>query len=177
MASSTCAAWGNANREDARFCGACGRPLLARCRSCGAELSHAARFCESCGRPASDDPPASDGALKVVAENLVMVDHRRLGWDEQRGLERTRELLESAFSISPDLRFEIDEILACDERVIAMRIAFRGHAGDGSGELEYLVGDVAVVEGDKLVSVDFYDYDDDAAMPARYTELGGRRER
>ena len=72
-----------------------------------------------------------------------------------------------------DTRCEIDEVLACDDRVIATRIAARGHASDGAGEAAFLVGHVTVVEGGRVVSLDQYDYDDDAAMLARYAELSG----
>ncbi len=114
-----------------------------------------------------------DALLELYAEDWVMTDHRAMGWEPQRGRAQARTVVESVFAIAPDVRLEIDEVLACDERVIAMRVAYRGHAADGSGYAEYPVGYAAVVEAGISVSIDQYDHDDDRAMIARYAELGG----
>jgi len=116
-----------------------------------------------------------EAMLELCDENWVMVDHRALGWGPMRGRDGFRELLRSVFQISPDVRLEIDDVLACDERVIALRTAYRGHASDGSGDFELLGGHVAVVEGGRVLSLDQHDYDDEAAMLHRYAELGGRQ--
>jgi len=113
--------------------------------------------------------------LELHAEDWTLVDHRALGWEEMRGLDGYREGMRSLFSMSPDIRVEIDDVLACDERVIATRLGYRG-IGRQAGEFEFLIGNVTVVEGGRGVSVELYDYDDDAAMLARYAELGGRPE-
>jgi class 3 adenylate cyclase len=113
-----------------------------------------------------------EGVLALYAETFVLVDHRRLGWSELRGHDTLRVTYESVFGESPDIRGEVDEVLACDDRVIAMRVGYRGH-GKQAGAFESLFGCVTVVEDDLAVSVDHYEYDDDAAMLQRYHELGG----
>jgi class 3 adenylate cyclase/tetratricopeptide (TPR) repeat protein len=114
--------------------------------------------------------------LELCDEDWVMVDHRAPGSEPIRGADGFRELLESVLQISPHIRFEIDGVLACDDRVIALRAAYRGHASDGSGDFELLGGHVAVVDGGRVLSLDQYDYDAEAAMLHRYTQLGGRQE-
>ena len=47
----TCPACGHDNREAARFCDSCGRPLEARCPACGQVTRSGARFCDGCGTP------------------------------------------------------------------------------------------------------------------------------
>ena len=47
----TCPACGHDNREAARFCDSCGRPLEARCPACGHPVRPGARFCDGCGTP------------------------------------------------------------------------------------------------------------------------------
>ena len=47
----TCPACGHDNREAARFCDSCGRPLEARCPACGQPARPGARFCDGCGTP------------------------------------------------------------------------------------------------------------------------------
>ena len=39
------------NRDEARFCAACGSPLAARCPACGYEPPPGAAFCDHCGTP------------------------------------------------------------------------------------------------------------------------------
>src|SRR3954452_15456761 len=46
-----CGSCGVANRAAARFCSACGTPLLRRCSSCAVELADGVRFCDACGAP------------------------------------------------------------------------------------------------------------------------------
>ena len=113
-----------------------------------------------------------DGLLALYAEEFVLTDHRRVGWSALRGHEMLRVTYESVFGESPDIRGEVDEVLACDDRVIAMREGYRGH-GTQAGAFESLFGCVTVVEDGVAISVDHYEYDDDAAMLRRYHELGG----
>ncbi len=115
--------------------------------------------------------------LELYAHHHVMTDHRALGWEPVRGRQSIGEVLGSAFVSVPDIEHFTDEVLACDERVIAVRAMWRGHALDGGGAAELPMGIVNVVEDGLLVSTDHYDYDDDTAMLARYAELGGRERR
>jgi ketosteroid isomerase-like protein len=113
-----------------------------------------------------------EGLLALYAEQFVLVDHRRLGWSELRGHDTLRLVYESVFKESPDVRGDVDEVLACDDRVIAMREGYRGH-GTRAGAFESLFGNVTVVEDGVALSVDHYEYEDDAAILRRYHELGG----
>jgi hypothetical protein len=71
------------------------------------------------------------------------------------------------------VRIELDELLACDERVIAMRAAVRGTVPDDGATFELRFGAVDVVEGGRFTRVELYDPDDRRAMLARYAELVG----
>ncbi|HEY1592794.1 MAG TPA: AAA family ATPase [Solirubrobacteraceae bacterium] len=113
-----------------------------------------------------------EGLLALYAERFVLVDHRRIGWSELRGHDALRVTYESVFGQSPDIRGEIDEVLACDDQVIAMREGYRGH-GTQAGAFESLFGNVTVVEDGLAITVDHYEYDDDDAILQRYHELGG----
>ncbi len=115
-----------------------------------------------------------DALVRLYGPDWVITDHRTLGWTEQRGLDAARSLVESAFAMSSDLTSAVDEVLACDERVIALRLTYRGHASDGAGELAIEVGHVTLVENGLTVSIDQYEPDDVQAMIARFAELGGR---
>ncbi len=59
-AAAACPACGASLKADARFCGACGRPIRdarpSHCTRCGQPLAEGARFCPRCGSPAT---PAS----------------------------------------------------------------------------------------------------------------------
>jgi class 3 adenylate cyclase/ketosteroid isomerase-like protein/tetratricopeptide (TPR) repeat protein len=109
----------------------------------------------------------------VWSADSEFVDHRLVSGEELHGRETMLEAVESAFRIAPDIRWVVDEVLACDERVIAMRVRYVGSAADGGGDVEVAVGTVNVVDNDMIVSADRFDHDDREGMLARYRELGG----
>ncbi len=113
-----------------------------------------------------------DGLLEMYAEDWVLVDHRKVGWEDTRG--RDPAAVRSVFEASPDVRLDIDRVLACDDHVLAGRLTHRGTAAESGGQYELTFGIVIVVEGGRWQSSDIYDPDDDGAMLARYAELAGR---
>src|SRR5215468_40529 len=62
----------HANREGARFCGACGAPLPVLCQKCGAPNPSAASFCDDCGArltgpaAAAAKPLSSSAAVSIT---------------------------------------------------------------------------------------------------------------
>jgi ketosteroid isomerase-like protein len=77
--------------------------------------------------------------------------------------------------VAPDVLQQIDEVLAADQRVAAVRSTFSGTAADGGGPMEIAVGWVVVIEDGVCVRCDQYEHGATAAMLARYDELGGSR--
>ena len=113
---------------------------------------------------------------ELHAEDAVVLDHRALPWEDVHGRSAIERLYESGMSAFPDLWLDVVEVLACDDRVAALRYKLRGHGRDGGGEMEVPQGCVVVAEAGQLTSVELYDIDERAAMLRRYEELGGRRE-
>jgi predicted ester cyclase len=111
--------------------------------------------------------------MELFAEGWIMVDHRACGWEDVLGREACRAMTKAVFAVSPDVRFAIDEVLACNDRVVAIRASYDGHGLNGRGAFAFLGGFVTVVEDGHSVSVDQYEYDDEAAMLARYRVLAG----
>ncbi len=94
-----------------------------------------------------------------------MVDHR------ERNFQGAEEEWRPEYG-SSDPRIEMEEVLACDERVIAIRATVRGTSPDGR-QFEVPLGLVDVIEDGLFVSADLYDAENREAMLARYIELGG----
>ena len=69
-----CTACGQANADDARFCGQCGQSLAAACAGCGAPLAPMQRFCTQCGRAAAGAPAAEDTAGERRYATIVFSD-------------------------------------------------------------------------------------------------------
>ncbi len=63
----TCSACGHDNREAARFCDSCGRPLEARCPACGQPARPGARFCDGCGASLAPSSTQSAAAPRAPA--------------------------------------------------------------------------------------------------------------
>ena len=68
-----CRACGHANRDEARFCEACGRSLAARCPACGRDLRAEARFCDGCGASIAPAPARDprDYTPRHLAERIL----------------------------------------------------------------------------------------------------------
>ena len=54
-----CTSCGETNRDDARFCSACGTAAQVLCVNCGRGIATDARFCDSCGAQVSPSASAS----------------------------------------------------------------------------------------------------------------------
>ncbi len=111
--------------------------------------------------------------MALYAPGYVLCDHKPLATMDMSGTDVVRRALEGLFALSSDARCDVEEILACDDRVIALRLAYRGHANDGGGVAEFAIGMVSVIEDGQFVGSDQYEPDDRAAMIARYAEVGG----
>lgn len=71
-----CARCGHGNREDARFCAACGVSLAVSCGSCGVELAPGASFCDRCGAVV-DGPVAGSETRKILASRGTVEGERK----------------------------------------------------------------------------------------------------
>jgi hypothetical protein len=114
-----------------------------------------------------------DGLVALFDKEWTMADFRPRDSQDVYGVDAARAMIKSVFSVSPDIRFAIDEVLACDERVIALTVTYKGRAQGGKGEFAYISGYVAVIEGGRWVSTSEFEHDDEDAMLARYRALGG----
>jgi hypothetical protein len=120
---------------------------------------------------------AEGDVVKLVdlhADGWRNTDHRNPGWEETQGGEEIAQFFSSPFEVSDDHYAEVDEVLACDDRVIAARVSYRGNRREGRGELVLQMGSVSVIESGVRVSADLYAPEDRDAMLARYAELGRR---
>src|SRR4029077_760340 len=90
-----CLACGADNRDEARFCAACGVRVAARCATCERELLPGARFCDGCGAPvvgSGGAAEASDQARKTLT--IVFADLQgSTGLQERMDPESVRALM------------------------------------------------------------------------------------
>jgi class 3 adenylate cyclase/ketosteroid isomerase-like protein/predicted ester cyclase len=127
-------------------------------------------FAEWCARWAARDV---DAILDLYAEDFRSVDHRQVGWEEASGRDETRSVVESVLATDPAARVRVDQVLACDERAIALTVTWFGTLVEGGGDYEAPLGYVALIEGGRMVRQDRYEADDRTAMLARHRELHG----
>ncbi len=113
------------------------------------------------------------GLAHMWSPDMVLVDHRSVGWEEMHGLDAMLELADSAWSMAPDVRASIDEVIACDECTSAILLTYVGSAADGGGLLEIPVGYVSVYAGGVGIRGEQFGPDDREAMLTRFAELGG----
>jgi hypothetical protein len=94
-----------------------------------AELAPLRYYAEYARRYAARD---LDAFIELFDEDWTMVDHRTGGAAEPIGTATCRAWTASVFAVSPDVRFAIDEVLACSDRVVAIRASYRGQGPGGS---------------------------------------------
>jgi len=111
--------------------------------------------------------------VALFDDDWTMADFRPHDSQNIYGVEGARALIRSVFTVSPDIRFAIDEVLACDDRVIALTVSYRGRAQGGLSEFNYISGYVAEIQAGRWFSTSEFEHDDHAAMIARYGALGG----
>jgi hypothetical protein len=121
---------------------------------------------------------AEADVVKLVdlhADGWRNTDHRSPTWKEGPRGEQLARFSSTPFEVSDDHYAEVDEVLACDDRVIAADVTYHGRSKEGGGELVLRFASVSVIESEVRVSADLYDREDRQAVLVRYTELGGRR--
>ena len=84
---------------------------------------------ELCRRWAACDV---EGLVDLYADDFVHVDHRALAWEEIHK-DDMRPVHESFLATGSDWWCEVDEVLACDDRVIALSVTFHCTNNDGDG--------------------------------------------
>ena len=111
-----------------------------------------------------------DGLMDLHADDFERIDHRTLGWGETTKAE-SRELFKTFFAAAADSWFQIDEVLACDDRVIAVILVLHGKHRAGGGSFEIPAGVVVLAKDGHGIHDDVYAPEDREAMLARYAEL------
>jgi len=117
-----------------------------------------------------------DRLAGLLAPDWVLIDHRTLGWQEFRGHDGALGRIRSGYAVAADVRLEVDEVLACDDRVIAMRATVHGTRSSGRRPFDLPAGIVSVVENGRIIRREQFDHADVEGMLTRYAELGGHRE-
>jgi class 3 adenylate cyclase/tetratricopeptide (TPR) repeat protein len=97
-----CAACGQTQADESRFCGHCGAALLRRCAGCGAPLAADQRFCTGCGRAADAGAGAGAGATAVPAA------HHEPGEPDEPGERRHATIVFSDLSGYTALNERVD---------------------------------------------------------------------
>lgn len=80
------------------------------------------------------------------------------------------------FAAQKDSWCEVGEVLACDDRVIALCTTMHGTDNDHSRSVKITYGAVAVIENGLVRRLDRYEPDDRPAMMSRYAELANAGE-
>src|SRR4029078_11207655 len=107
VASVDCAACGEPNEGNRKFCGECGAPLQRSCPSCRTANQPGAKFCGECGKPlaapstpvptrTTAPPQAERRLVSVLFADLVGFTAASAG----AGAEATRELLTRYFDLA-----------------------------------------------------------------------------
>ncbi len=103
-----CGTCGATAQEEQRFCGQCGRPLVATCTDCGFDNPPGHRFCGSCGgalgaATANDRPEAPKATERRVVSVLFVDLVGFTTFSEGRDPEEVRSVITEYFEVARDV--------------------------------------------------------------------------
>jgi ketosteroid isomerase-like protein len=107
---------------------------------------------------AARDWPAVE---QLVAEDVVVVDHRPFGFGSLHGRAAWIRYLQGIIALAADTLPEITRVLHEGERDFSVEVAVRGDAEGSSFEITYAV--VGRVEEDRMIRAAFYELGDPRA--------------
>lgn len=189
-----CPSCRRANRDGARFCGGCGRPLARPCPACGAVGTPDARFCDACGTSLESTASDDSAARKVVT--IVFADlvgstalHERLdaesaglfmqryyramrGAVEARGGVVTQLLGDGVKAVFGAPRVAEDDALRAVTAAVEMQRAFRELAREQAGVVGHTGLRVAVNTGEVVTGDRSEIIGDPVNVAARLQEQG-----
>ncbi|MDQ3741410.1 MAG: nuclear transport factor 2 family protein, partial [Actinomycetota bacterium] len=113
-----------------------------------------------------------EAARALLADDMVVVDHRLVGWGESMGADRIIAATRSLGETSPDARWTsrlLEQHCDGDRVVERLRLALRGTTDGAPWEQAFLL--VGVIEGGLRTRFEFFDADDEGPCRARYEEL------
>jgi hypothetical protein len=112
-----------------------------------------------------------DALAKQLAPDIVVHDHRPLGWETLRGPGAYVRALRSLVELAPDVRLRLDHVLAMSERGVLYAPTWHGTREGGAFEEPSLI--VAEVDAlGRFCRFDQYGLDQVERARARYDELG-----
>jgi hypothetical protein len=108
----------------------------------------------------------------LYAEDFVMVDRRKIAWEDVVGRDGMAAIVHGTLEIGPDQRSEA-VTLEDSGSVALVRNTFTGQrSGElGMGSFEFVFDEVAVLRGGLVARLELFDPSDEAAARARYEEL------
>src|SRR6266481_3231952 len=87
-----CSACQHENREEAKFCEACGSNLMLACSSCGAQARTGAAFCDTCGAALKKKSQVVRSSSRKVKKTKPSGDAERQTRDPKPNVGERRQL-------------------------------------------------------------------------------------
>jgi SnoaL-like domain len=110
-----------------------------------------------------------DALAARLAPDLVVYDHRPLGWDTLRGPQAYIEMLKTLVDLAPDAQIRVDHVRVCERGLLAATTVFGTRDGGAFEDPR-----VVVVEGDdqgRIRRIDFYTLEQFDQAQARFAGL------
>ncbi len=115
-----------------------------------------------------------DAFAATHAPDLVVHDHRLLGWGTLHGVDAWMRTQQVLVELAPDTRVRNDHVTTSEHGFLSSVLAF-GTRDGGAFELAFLRVSEINAAG-KICRIDFYDIDDVDAALARFSELAAPAE-
>ncbi|HEX8123285.1 MAG TPA: adenylate/guanylate cyclase domain-containing protein [Solirubrobacteraceae bacterium] len=114
-----------------------------------------------------------DAVRALVHDDVVLVDHRSIGWQEIRGIEAYLDAQRSGAAVAQEPELRVARVLEASEDTALVVCALHAHAHAGGGAIEIPLGVLNRTRDGRVDRVELFAPDDEAGMRARYAELRG----
>ena len=107
----------------------------------------------------------------LLTDDVVLVDHRVVGWEELVGAEALLDQQRSAAASSPGGTLRIESVLDADDDLAAVVCALHARAHGGGAPIEVRLGVVTRLHEGRVDRIELFGADDRASMQRRLAEL------
>jgi class 3 adenylate cyclase/ketosteroid isomerase-like protein len=114
-----------------------------------------------------------DAVRALVHDNVALVDHRSIGWEEIRGIDAFLDAQRSGAAVAERPDLHVARVLEASDHLAIVDAALHAHTHAGGAAVEIPLGVLIRVRDDRVDRVELFAPGDEAGMRGRYAELSG----
>ena len=112
-----------------------------------------------------------EAARALITDDIVLVDHRAVGWEEVIGADAFLDYQRSGSAIAPSATMQVESVLDAEDDLASVVCAVHARAHEGGSALEVRLGILARLREGRVERVELFPPGEQDAMRERMAEL------